>query len=220
MEAYLTENCPPTFRFRGRAPPSPFKSGFKPRYLRFVYLFCGGAEKRGRKGLFRLLEISNSSSLQEWPQTTQFTWFSVAVRPKNLVNTHMVFELSVQKWWKKDQKPGNFLSERVFSAFGGFTMAQKRWYLHGFVHLPGTKPANCDGFGPCTLQSGVFSAPPVFKSVASNHAIYSLFNFFCGGAEKMRKDCVGKGFVGFWRFQTPPVWQSGLKPWLSGQRTS
>ena len=29
----------------------------------------------------------SSSSLQEWPQTTQFTWFSVAVRPKNLVNT-------------------------------------------------------------------------------------------------------------------------------------
>ena len=44
--------------------------------------------------------VFRSSSLQEWPQTMQRTWFSVAVR--------------LQKWSKNDKKPGKILAERVF----------------------------------------------------------------------------------------------------------
>ena len=41
--------------------------------------------------------------------------------------------------------------------------------------------------------------------VAANHAIYSFLFFLWRFGRETRKDCVGKGFFGFWRFQTPPV---------------
>ena len=67
----------------------------------------------------------------------------------------MVFEVSrLQKWSKNDQTPGKILSERVFSAFGGFKMAQNGGIYAGLCTFPAQNPVNCDGFGLCTLQSG------------------------------------------------------------------
>ena len=64
-----------------------------------------------------------------------------------------------------------------------------------------TKPVNCDGFGPCTLQSGMFSVPPVFKSgLKPSYLQFSIFLWRLG--RETRKDCVGKRHFGFWRFHT------------------
>ena len=72
----------------------------------------------------------------------------------------MVFEVSRLTW--KD-----FVG-RVFFGFWRLHNGSKRWYLHGFVHLPGTKPVNCDGFGrrgfcgQCALQPPVTVPCPQF----------------------------------------------------------
>ena len=52
MEAYLTENCPPTFHFRGRAPPLPFQ-------LHPAAALCQRLENAINTSVF------NSSSLQK-----------------------------------------------------------------------------------------------------------------------------------------------------------
>ena len=57
----------------------------------------------------------------------------------------------------KDNKiilPGKILSERAFSAFGGFYIAKNDGIYTGLCAFPAQNPVHCDGFGLCTLQSG------------------------------------------------------------------
>ena len=103
----------------------------------------------------------------------------------------MVFEVSrLQKWSKNDQKHGKILSERVFSA-----LEASQW-LKTMVFTRVCAPSQHK-----TRKLRWFWATYASKSsrVASNHAIYSCIFFLWR-------------FFGFWRFQSPPVWQSGLKP--------
>ena len=104
----------------GRAPPFQLHPGAAP---------CQRLENAVSTSVF------SSSSLQEWPQTMQFRWFSVAVR--------------LQKWSKNDQKPEKILSERIFSAFGGFKMAQNNGIYTGLCTFPAQNPGSCDGFALC-----------------------------------------------------------------------
>ena len=89
------------------------------------------ARKRRKYKCFQLL------SLQEWPQTYMVFCGCPAKEPRK----HMGFEVfRLQKWFKNDQKHGNILSERVFSAFGGFTMAQNDGIYTGLCTFPAQNP--------------------------------------------------------------------------------
>ena len=75
--------------------------------------------------------VFRSSSLQEWPQTMQCTWFSVAVRLKN--------------GRKMTKNLGRFCRKGFFG-FWRLQNGSKQRYLHGFVHLPGAKPCKLRWF--------------------------------------------------------------------------
>ena len=67
----------------------------------------------------------------------------------------MVFDVSrFETLPKNDQKPGKIVSERVFSAFGGFKIVKNHGIYTVLCAFLAQSPVNIDGFKLCKLQSG------------------------------------------------------------------
>ena len=94
---------------------------------------------------------------------------------------------------EKGQKTWKTFVGKGFFGFWRLHDGSKRWYLHRFVHLPGTKPVTCDVFGPCTLQSGVFPVPPVFKSGRKPRYL-QFFIFFVAARQRNAERLCRKEF--------------------------
>ena len=116
------------------------------------------------------------------------------------INTSVFSSSCLQEWPQTTLFAGFFfVAERVFSALGGFKVAQNDGTHTGSCGFLAQNPVNSDGFKLCTLQSGhkTPSTPPwrgslstatkhrqyqcfqllQFARVASNHAMDRVF---CG----------------------------------------
>ena len=92
-----------------------------------------------------LLSQVFSASPQEWPQTTQFTWCSVAVRPKPRKNRWFLKCLGFKNGRKMQKNWKDFVGKGFFGVWR-LLNGTKRRYLHGFARLPGTKPCRLRWF--------------------------------------------------------------------------
>ena len=107
-----------------------------------VWRLLNGTKRRYLHGFVRLPGTK--------PCKLRWFWAMYASKwPQNTVNTSVFSSSCLQEWPQTTLFAGFLVAERVFSALGGFKVAQNDGtYIHGLVRLPGTKPIEGGCAGP------------------------------------------------------------------------